>query len=108
MEKTYLDKIKQAEEQANDIQRAALHKAEQMLSDAEKENQEYEKQGIEDIENQYRDTILRAEEQAKTLIAKLDEDYAEQCEKLRSFAQPYIQEAVKFIEEKVTMVDGSR
>ncbi len=106
MEKTYLDKIKEAEDKASDILRAAINKSEQMLHDAEKSNAEYEKKGIDSIENNYKSLLKKAENEASKLVQKADAEYALKCEELKSLAAPYVNEAVEFVMEKVT--DGNR
>lgn len=106
MEKTYLDKIKEAEEKAGDILRAAINKSEQMLYAAEKENLEYERKGNEKTDDQCKKILLKAEQDAARFVQKADIEYAAQCEDLKSKALSNIEKAVRLVMEKVT--DGNR
>ena len=102
MEKTYLDRIKEAEEKAGDILRTAINRTEQMLYDAEKENAEYEKKQIEGIDKQYKALLEKAESDAVKLVEEADVEYALQSDVLKSAAIPNINDAVKLVVEKVT------
>ncbi|HNZ41449.1 MAG TPA: hypothetical protein PKJ65_06140 [Clostridia bacterium] len=106
MEKTYLDKIKEAEEKAAGIFRDAVNKSELMLGDAEKEHSEYERKSIEKIDEQCKNMLLKAEQEAADLVQKADREYAKMSEDLKTEALSNVKEAVDFVLEKVT--NGSR
>jgi vacuolar-type H+-ATPase subunit H len=97
MEKTYLDKIKEAEEKAGDLLRAAINKSEQIIYDAEKDNLEYERKGTEKIDDQCKKILVIAEQDAARLVQKADIEYAAQCEDLKSTALSNIEKAVRLV-----------